>query len=86
MVDRFDAAKQVFQYYKDIFKSLGYDEYAKMAEQYDNIDSSKYSRMAWQMSMVQHPDDPFGWRSYEPAWRGTRREDTAELWQTMNDK
>ena len=56
-----------------------------MAEQYDNIDSSKYSRMAWQMSMVQHPDDPFGWRSYEPAWRGTRREDTAELWQTMND-
>lgn len=85
MVDRFDSAKQVFQYYKDIFKSLGYDEYAKMAEQYDNIDSSKYSRMAWQMSMVQHPDDPFGWRSYEPAWRGTRREDTAELWQTMND-
>ena len=85
MVDRFDAAKQVFQYYKDIFKSLGYDEYAKMSEQYDNIDSSKYSRMAWQMSMVQHPDDPFGWRSYEPAWRGTRREDTAELWQTMND-
>ena len=85
MVDRFDAAKQVFQYYKDIFKSLGYDEYAKMAEQYDNIDSSKYSRMAWQMSMVQHPDDPFGWRSYEPAWRGTRREDTAELWQTMKD-
>lgn len=85
MVDRFDAAKQVFQYYKDIFKSLGYDEYAKMAEQYDNIDSSKYSRMAWQMSMVQHPNDPFGWRSYEPAWRGTRREDTAELWQTMND-
>lgn len=85
MVDRFDAAKQVFQYYKDTFKSLGYDEYAKMAEQYDNIDSSKYSRMAWQMSMVQHPDDPFGWRSYEPAWRGTRREDTAELWQTMND-
>lgn len=85
MVDRFDAAKQVFQYYKDIFKSLGYDEYAKMAEQYDNTDSSKYSRMAWQMSMVQHPDDPFGWRSYEPAWRGTRREDTAELWQTMND-
>lgn len=85
MVDRFDAAKQVFQYYKDIFKSLGYDEYAKMAEQYDNIDSSKYSRMAWQMSMVQHPDDPFGWRSYEPAWGGTRREDTAELWQTMND-
>lgn len=85
MVDRFDAAKQVFQYYKDIFKSLGYDEYAKMAEQYDNIDSSKYSRIAWQMSMVQHPDDPFGWRSYEPAWRGTRREDTAELWQTMND-
>ena len=85
MVDRFDAAKQVFQYYKDIFKSLGYDEYAKMAEQYDNIDSSKYSRMAWQMSMVQHPDDPFGWRSYEPAWSGTRREDTAELWQTMND-
>lgn len=85
MVDRFDAAKQVFQYYKDIFKSLGYDEYAKMAEQYDNIDSSKYSRMAWQMSIVQHPDDPFGWRSYEPAWRGTRREDTAELWQTMND-
>lgn len=85
MVDRFDAAKQVFQYYKDIFKSLGYDEYAKMSEQYDNIDSSKYSRMAWQMSMVQHPNDPFGWRSYEPAWRGTRREDTAELWQTMND-
>ena len=85
MVDRFDAAKQVFQYYKDIFKSLGYDEYAKMAEQYDNIDSSKYSRMAWQMSMVQHPDDPFGWRSYEPAWRGTRREDTDELWQTMDD-
>lgn len=85
MVDRFDAAKQVFQYYKDIFKSLGYDEYSKMAEQYEDIDSSKYSKMAWQMSMVQHPDDPFGWRSYEPAWRGTRREDTAELWQTMDD-
>ena len=34
MVDRFDAAKQVFNYYEDIFKSLGYDEYAKMAEQY----------------------------------------------------
>ena len=85
MVDRFEAAKIVFSKYKDIFASLGYDEYAKMAEQYDNIDSSKYSRMAWQMSMVQHPDDPFGWRSYEPAWRGTRREDTAELWQTMND-
>lgn len=85
MVDRFDAAKQVFQYYKDIFKSLGYDEYSKMAEQYEDIDSSKYSKMAWQMSMVQHPEDPFGWRSYEPAWRGTRREDTAELWQTMDD-
>ena len=85
MVDRFDAAKQVFQYYKDIFKSLGYDEYSKMAEQYEDIDSSKYSKMAWQMSMVQHPNDPFGWRSYEPAWRGTRREDTAELWQTMDD-
>lgn len=85
MVDRFDAAKQVFQYYKDIFASLGYDDYAKMAEQYENIDSSKYSKMAWQMSMVQHPEDPFGWRSHESAWKGTRREDTAELWQTMDD-
>ena len=85
MVDRFDAAKQVFNYYEDIFKSLGYDEYAKMAEQYKNVDTGEYWTMARKMMVAANPTDPSGERKNIPAWRGTRIEDSAELYRVAMD-
>ena len=85
MVDRFDAAKQVFNYYEDIFKSLGYDEYAKMAEQYKNVDTDEYWTMARKMMVAANPTDPSGDRKHIEAWRGTRTEDSAELYQVAMD-
>lgn len=85
MVDRFDAAKQVFNYYEDIFKSLGYDEYAKMAEQYKNVDTGDYWTMARKMMVAANPTDPSGERKHIEAWRGTRTEDSAELYQVAMD-
>ena len=85
MVDRFDAAKQVFNYYEDIFKSLGYDEYTKMAEQYKNVDTGEYWTMARKMMVAANPTDPSGERKHIEAWRGTRTEDSAELYQVAMD-
>lgn len=85
MVDRFDAAKQVFNYYEDIFKSLGYDEYAKMAEQYKDVDTDEYWTMARKMMIAANPTDPSGDRKHIEAWRGTRTEDSAELYQVAMD-
>nr|DAH36324.1 MAG TPA: tail tape measure protein [Caudoviricetes sp.] len=85
MVDRFDAAKKVFNYYEDIFKSLGYDEYAKMAEQYKNVDTGEYWTMARKMMVAANPTDPSGERKNIPAWRGTRIEDSAELYRVAMD-
>ena len=85
MVDRFDAAKQVFNYYEDIFKSLGYDEYAKMAEQYKDVDTDEYWTMARKMMVAANPTDPSGDRKHIEAWRGTRTEDSAELYQVAMD-
>ena len=85
MVDRFDAAKQVFNYYEDIFKSLGYDEYAKMAEQYKDVDTDEYWTMARKMMVAANPTDPSGERKHIEAWRGTRTEDSAELYQVAMD-
>lgn len=85
MVDRFDAAKQVFNYYEDIFKSLGYDEYAKMAEQYKDVDTGEYWTMARKMMVAANPTDPSGERKNIPAWRGTRIEDSAELYRVAMD-
>ena len=85
MVDRFDAAKQVFNYYEDIFKSLGYDEYAKMAEQYKHVDTDEYWTMARKMMVAANPTDPSGDRKHIEAWRGTRTEDSAELYQVAMD-
>lgn len=85
MVDRFDAAKQVFNYYEDIFKSLGYDEYAKMAEQYKDVDTGDYWTMARKMMVAANPTDPSGERKHIEAWRGTRTEDSAELYQVAMD-
>ena len=85
MVDRFDAAKKVFNYYEDIFKSLGYDEYAKMAEQYKNVDTDEYWTMARKMMVAANPTDPSGDRKHIEAWRGTRTEDSAELYQVAMD-
>lgn len=85
MVDRFDAAKQVFNYYEDIFKSLGYDEYTKMAEQYKNVDTDEYWTMARKMMVAANPTDPSGDRKHIEAWRGTRTEDSAELYQVAMD-
>lgn len=85
MVDRFDAAKQVFNYYEDIFKSLGYDEYSKMAEQYKNVDTDEYWTMARKMMIAANPTDPSGDRKHIEAWRGTRTEDSAELYQVAMD-
>lgn len=85
MVDRFDAAKQVFNYYEDIFKSLGYDEYTKMAEQYKDVDTGEYWTMARKMMVAANPTDPSGERKHIEAWRGTRTEDSAELYQVAMD-
>lgn len=85
MIDRFDAAKQVFNYYEDIFKSLGYDEYAEMAEQYKDVDTDEYWTMARKMMIAANPTDPSGDRKHIEAWRGTRTEDSAELYQVAMD-
>ena len=85
MVDRFEAAKIVFSKYKDIFASLGYDEYAKMSEQYENVDTDEYWTMARKMMVAANPTDPSGDRKHIEAWRGTRTEDSAELYQVAMD-
>lgn len=60
MSDRLKAAQIVMSYYKDSFKSLGYDEYYQLAEKIGSFDATKIARMGWRAGAIAHPDDPFG--------------------------
>lgn len=85
MLERFEAAQIILSQYKDIFESLGYDDLLEQAEKYTNLDVNKYYREAVLKGVVAHPEDPFGWRSFTPAYRGTRETTSSELWQLMDD-
>ena len=86
MIDRFDAAKIVFEYYKDVFKSYENPErFEEIRKQYEDIDTNELWTMARKMMVAANPTDPSGERKYIPAWRGTRTEDSAELYQVAMD-
>lgn len=85
MLDRFEAAQIVLSNYADIFKSLGRTDLADLADKYKDLDVSAYYREAILKGVAAHPTDPFGWRSFTPAYRGTRETTSSELWQLMED-
>lgn len=86
MVDRFDAAKIVFEYYKDVFKSYESPErFEELKKQYEDIDTNELWTMARKMMAAANPTDPSGERKHIEAWRGTRTEDSAELYQVAMD-
>ena len=63
MADRLKAAQIVMSNYKDLFKSLGYDEYYQLAEKAESLNPTDVAKMGWGAGAIAHPDDPFGWRS-----------------------
>lgn len=67
MIDRAKAAQIVLAKYKDTFISLGYDEYAQLAERAESMDISKMAKSARIKGAMAHPEDPFGWRGISPA-------------------
>lgn len=67
MIDRAKAAQIVLAKYKDTFISLGYDEYAQLAERAESMDISKIAKSARIKGAMAHPEDPFGWRGISPA-------------------
>ena len=86
MIDRFDAAKIVFKYYEDVFKSYESPErFEELRKQYEDIDTNELWTMARKMMVAANPTDPSGDRKHIEAWRGTRTEDSAELYQVAMD-
>ena len=86
MIDRFDAAKIVFEYYKDVFKSYESPErFEELRKQYEDIDTDELWTMSRKMMVAANPTDPSGSRKHIEAWRGTRTEDSAELYQVAMD-
>lgn len=85
MLERFEAAQIVLSNYADIFKSLGRTDLADLADKYKDLDVSAYYEEAILRGVAAHPTDPFGWRSFTPAYRGTRETTSSELWQLMDD-
>ena len=86
MIDRFDAAKIVFKYYKGTFKSYENSErFEELRKQYEDIDTDELWTMARKMMVAANPTDPSGDRKHIEAWRGTRTEDSAELYQVAMD-
>lgn len=83
MADRLKAAQIVMSHYKDIFKSLGYDEYYQLAEKAEAIDPTKISKMGWGAGAIAHPDDPFGWRSITAS--DIKGSATGELYSLLRD-
>lgn len=67
MIDRAKAAQIVLAKYKDTFISLGYDEYAQLAERAESMDISKMAKSARIKGAMAHPEDPFGWRGISSA-------------------
>lgn len=67
MIDRAKAAQIVLAKYKDTFISLGYDEYAQLAERAESMDISKIAKSARIKGAMAHPEDPFGWRGVSSA-------------------
>lgn len=86
MIDRFDAAKIVFEHYKGTFKSYESPErFEELRKQYEDIDTNELWTMARKMMVAANPTDPSGDRKHIEAWRGTRTEDSAELYQVAMD-
>lgn len=83
MSDRLKAAQIVMSHYKDLFKSLGYDEYYQLAEKAEAIDPTKISKMGWGVGAIAHPDDPFGWRSITAS--DIKGSATGELYSLLRD-
>lgn len=83
MADRLKAAQIVMSNYKDLFKSLGYDEYYQLAEKAEAIDPTKTSKMGWGAGAIAHPDDPFGWRSITSS--DIKGSATGELYSLLRD-
>ena len=83
MADRLKAAQIVMSHYKDLFKSLGYDEYYQLAEKAESIDPTKISKMGWGAGAIAHPDDPFGWRSITAS--DIKGSATGELYSLLRD-
>lgn len=83
MADRLKAAQIVMSNYKDLFKSLGYDEYYQLAEKAEAIDPTNISKMGWGAGAIAHPDDPFGWRSITAS--DIKGSATGELYSLLRD-
>lgn len=83
MLERAKAAQIVLKHYAPIFESLGYDDYAKLAEMAENMDLDKMTKTAYGKAAIEKGDDPFGNRflnrknSGEQAW--------GELWNLLYD-
>ena len=82
MLDRAYAAQIVLKKYLPLFESLGYDEYAGIAQKASEMDIDEYHKIARTKGALAHPEDPFGWRSTSYAdWTTT----AGKLYDLLND-
>lgn len=82
MLDRAYAAQIVLKKYLPLFESLGYDEYAEIAQKASEMDIDEYHKIARTKGALAHPEDPFGWRSTSYAdWTTT----AGKLYDLLND-
>ena len=82
MLDRAYAAQIVLKKYLPLFESLGYDEYAEIAQKASEMDIDEYHKIARTKGALAHPEDPFGWHSTSYAdWTTT----AGKLYDLLND-
>ena len=72
MLQRLQAAQKVLEKYRDVFESLGYEDYLKVIDKTLGVDRDELYKQARMAGATAHPEDPFGWRTISPAdWTTT---------------
>ena len=72
MLQRLQAAQKVLEKYRDVFESLGYEDYLKVIDKTLGVDRDELYKQARMAGATAHPEDPFGWRINSPAdWTTT---------------
>lgn len=72
MLQRLQAAQKVLEKYRDVFESLGYEDYLKVIDKTLGVDRDELYKQARMAGATAHPEDPFGWRNISPAdWTTT---------------
>lgn len=72
MLQRLQAAQKVLEKYRDVFESLGYEDYLKVIDKTLGVDRDELYKQARIAGATAHPEDPFGWRNISPAdWTTT---------------